>query len=52
MTGDFRGRGLGLLSCRLFFLFFLWLDVSILADLEKALLLAGYGTPWVPFGVF
>jgi hypothetical protein len=28
-----------------------WLVVSLSVDLERALLLAGYGTLWVTFGV-
>jgi hypothetical protein len=39
-----------MLSCKLFFPFFLWLVASLFVDSEKALLLTGYGTPWVPFG--
>jgi hypothetical protein len=37
-------------NCRLFFSFFLWL-VYLFADSERALLLTGYGTLWLPFGV-
>jgi hypothetical protein len=38
---DFRGEGLGVLSCKLFFPFFLWLVASLFADLERAFLLVG-----------
>jgi hypothetical protein len=47
---DFRGGGSGVLSCRAFFPFFLWLVVSLFVVLERALLIAGYGTLWVTFG--
>jgi hypothetical protein len=40
-----------MLTCGLFFLFFPWLVISLFADSEKALLLAGYETLWAPFGV-
>jgi hypothetical protein len=43
--------GLGELSCESFFPFLLRLVASLLVDSEKALLLAGYGTLWVAFGV-
>jgi hypothetical protein len=46
--GDFRGGGLTVLSCKSFFP---RLVASLFVDSERALLLAGYGTPWVPFGV-
>jgi hypothetical protein len=39
------------LSCKLFLPFFPCLVASLLMDSERALLLAGYGTLWVPFGV-
>jgi hypothetical protein len=42
---------LGVLSCKSFFPFFPWLVASLFVDLERALFLAGYGTPSVPFGV-
>jgi hypothetical protein len=51
LCGDFRGRRSGVLSCELFFPFFPWLVVSLFADSERALLLIGYRTLWVPFGV-
>jgi hypothetical protein len=38
------------LSCRLFFPFFPWLVISLSADLERVLLLTGYGTSWVLLG--
>jgi hypothetical protein len=42
----------GVLSCKSFFPFFLWLVASLFVDLERTLLLAGYVTLWwVPFGV-
>jgi hypothetical protein len=40
-----------MLNCRSFFPFFLWLVVSLFADLERALLLVGYGTLPVLFGI-
>jgi hypothetical protein len=45
------GVGMGVLSCEQFFPFFPWLVASPFEDLESALLLTDYGTPWVPFGV-
>jgi hypothetical protein len=38
------------LSCESFFPFFLWLITSLVADSDRALLLSGYGTPWVLLG--
>jgi hypothetical protein len=38
-----EGRGLGVLSCVLFFPFLLWLVVSLVAVSERALLIAGNG---------
>jgi hypothetical protein len=51
LHGDFRGEESGVLSCGSFFPFFLWLIASLYVDLERVLLLACYGTLWVPFGV-
>jgi hypothetical protein len=48
--GNFRGRGSGVLSCELFFLFFPWLIASLFVDSERVLLLTGYGTLWCLFG--
>jgi hypothetical protein len=44
LCGNFRGRGSGVLSCKLFFSFFLQLVVSVFVDSERALFLTGYGT--------
>jgi hypothetical protein len=51
LCGNFRGSGLGVLSCSSFFTFFLRLVVSLFADSERVLFLIGYGTPWVLFWV-
>jgi hypothetical protein len=45
---DFKGGGLGVLSCESVFL---WLVASLFEDLERVFFLAGYGIPWVSFGV-
>jgi hypothetical protein len=42
-----RGGGSGLVSCESFFP---WLVAFLFVDSEMALLIAGNGTPWVPFG--
>jgi hypothetical protein len=52
LCGDFSGRGSGVLSCESFFPFFPWLVASLVVNSDRDLLLAGYGTPWVPFGFF
>jgi hypothetical protein len=44
---NFRDGGSGVLSCKLFFPFFLLYIASLFVDL----ILTGYGTLWVPFGV-
>jgi hypothetical protein len=50
-VGRLQGLGLGVLSCELFFPFFPWLVASPFVDSERALLLTGYRTQWVFFGV-
>jgi hypothetical protein len=47
LLGDFRGRGLGRLTCETVFP----VVGSFSVDLKSALLLASYETSWVPFGV-
>jgi hypothetical protein len=49
--GNSRDRVSGVISCKSFFPFFLWLVASLFADSERDLLLTVYGTPLVPFGV-
>jgi hypothetical protein len=46
LHGDFRCGGTGVLSCN-----FLLVVVFLFVDSERALLVTGYGTPWVLFGV-
>jgi hypothetical protein len=50
LNGDFRDKGSGVLSCKLFFLFFVVSCFSI-CGFRRALLLTGYGTLWVSFRV-
>jgi hypothetical protein len=47
----FRAGGSVVFSCTSFFTFFTWLVAPVFVDLEGALVLTGYGTPLVSFGV-